>query len=234
MTYNTLEKDYYKALQKITNSLKIKEQASKEELLYLLENNTLPRLKQNSLWIISAISGSGKTTILKQLASVGFCKLPNVTTRAQRAEETENDYVFVDKKTFLAWKLNNLLFHPHKRNGVLHAILKTDIQKLKNKDSFFYLDKSVAASLKLKEALPNNIKFTFLYVLTPTFKELYARITKRENLRKINGEKYLSKKEIFNRFKEEINDMKKSPKLPYIYIVNDSLNRVRKLLNKII
>lgn len=235
MTYKTLEKDYYVVLKTLTSSLENKGKAiSRSELPYFLETSTLPRLKPARRWIISAISGSGKTTILKQFVSAGFHKLLNVTTRPARAGETNSDYIFVDKKTFLSWKRHKLLFHPHKRNGAWHAILKKDIKKLVGKNSSFYLDKSIASSLKLKSYLPQKINFTYIYILPPTFGELYKRILKRETTQKEKGGEYLSTKEIFNRFKEEIDDMKKATKLPYVYVVNDSLSRVKQLLHKTI
>jgi len=132
---------------------------------------------------------------------------------------------------FLLWKRQNLLFNPHKRNGVWHAILKKDIRKLTDRNSLIFLDKSVSSSIKLKRNLPEKVNFTFIYVLTPTFKELYIRILKREALGK-KSEKHLTKKEIFDRFEEEIKDLHKSTKLPYVYVVNDSLKRVERFLNK--
>lgn len=235
MTYKNLEKNYYKMLLNIANYQNIKDKKIiRAKLPYILEEVTLPTIKANSNWIISAISGSGKTTILKQLTSAGFYKLPNITTRPQRSEENDNDYIFINKETFFSWKNRNLLFHPHKRNGVFHAILKKDLEKFKDKNSLIYLDKSVASSLKLINNLPRNTSFNFVCILPPTFQELYKRILKREHLRKTNKEKFLSKVEIFNRFEEEINDIKKSVKLPYVYIVNDSLDRVKKLLERTI
>lgn len=235
MTYKTLEKKYYEALRILASSLGNKEKAvSQSKLPYFLEASTLPKLKSSSRWIISAISGSGKTTISKQFVSLGFCKLLNVTTRPPRAGETSSDYIFVNKGTFLLWKRKKLLFHPHKRNGVWHAILKKDIKRLISGSSSFYLDKSISSSLKLKSYLPQKINFTYIYILPPTFRELYKRILKREILQKEKGKVCLSTKEIFSRFEEEIDDMKKGTELPYVYIVNDSLVRVKKLLHKTI
>ncbi len=232
LSYKILEKDYYKTLRFLSNCLNVKNKSiSDAKLPYLLENKTFLKLKPKSCWIISAISGAGKTTISKQLVSVKFIKLPNVTTRLKRSEEKDGDYIFINKSKFLSWNHKNLLFHPHKRNGVWQAILKKDIEKLKKGKTLFYLDKSVASSIILEKSLPKKVEFTFLYLLAPTFKELLKRILKRESLRR-KKEKRLNEEDILKRFKEEINDMRKSINLPYVYIVNDSLSRVRKLLNK--
>ena len=232
LSYRTLEKEYYKEMHAIAAS--ISQDApiiSNIDLPYFLEKETLAKLKQNSCWIISAISGTGKTTISEQFISRGFKKLPNVTTRPKRPEEKNNDCVFISNSSFTLWKNNGLLFYPHKRNGVWQGILKKDIKKLKNSTSLIYFDKSVESAIALRKKIPKAIDFTFIYLLPPTFKELSIRIQKREYSRK-NYKKALSQKEILKRFKEEIRDMKKSIKLPYVYIVNDYLPRVRKLLKE--
>lgn len=234
LSYKNLEEEYYKALRDIVRSLDIKmKSTSCIKLPYLLENTTLPKLQPQKCWIISGISGVGKTTILKQLTSAGFIKIPNITTRLKRSEEKNEENMFIDNSRFLLLKRLNLLFHPHKRNSVWQALLKKDVKKLIKGDTFLYLDKSVAASITLKKTLPKKVNFTFIYLLPSTFKELYARILKRESLRG-KSEKRLKRKEILKRFKEEIDDMKKSTKLPYIYIVNDSLKRVEKILSNTI
>jgi len=235
LEFKTLEKEYNKTIRDIVLFLNIKKRLlTPRKITYLLEENTLAKLKPNRCWIISGISGSGKTTISNFLNTAKFKKLRNITTRPKRSEENNKEYIFISEKKFLLWKNKNLLFDPHKRNGVWHAMLKKDIKKIENKNTLIYLDKSVASSIALSKILPKKINFTFVYILTPTFKELYKRIIKRELLRRKKEGKYLSKKEIFKRFEEEIEDMKKTIKLPYVYIVNDSLKRVKKILNKTI
>lgn len=231
ISYKVLEKDYYKALRTIAFSLKIKNKSiTKIKLPYLLENATLFRLKPKRRWIISAISGSGKTTISKYLVTANYKKIPNVTTRPRRFGEKFVDYFFVSNSKFLSLKKRNLLFHPHKRNEVWHAIMKKDIGKFNNKKSKIYLDKSVASSLALINSLPKKTDFNYVFILPPTFNELYKRMKKRERSR--DKKEYLSKKQIFKRFEEEIKDMQKSIELPYIYVVNDSLPRVRTLIRR--
>ncbi len=232
MSYRTLEKDYYKVLHTLATHLSPKaNSASKKELPYILESSTSNRLKPNFHWILSSISGAGKTTIARQPILAKFKKLPHVTTRTRRLEEKSNEYICVSNSAFLLWKRKNLLFHPHKRNGVWQAILKKDLKKLTANNSLIYLDKSVSSSIFLQKSLADKTSFTFLYILSPSFKELFRRINKRESLRK-KGEKRLTRKEILKRFGEEIIDMKKTKKLPYAYVVNDSLARIEKVLKE--
>mgnify|MGYP003393691539 CR=1 FL=1 len=230
-SYKTLENNYYKTLQNIANSLNIGNKiTSRIKLPYLLENITICKLHPERRWIMSGISGSGKTTISHLLTNVGFRKLPNIKTRPRRSEEASNENYFVDKETFLSWNKGGLLFNPHIRNGTLHAILKKDLEKLTHKNTLTYLDKSVASALSLVKAIGNDLDFNYVYILTPTFKKLYIRIMKREFLYQ-KDERRLNKKEIFERFQEETRDMEKSIKLPYAYVVNDSLKRVEKILS---
>lgn len=231
-TYATLEKDYSVSLDKIRATLGIiRRRTNSGKLPYELERGSMDRLKPSRVWILSGISGSGKTTISKILDSIGFKKLPNVTTRPRRLREKGSEYVFVDTKTFLAWRKRNMLFHPHKRNAVWHALLKKDIKKLLSRKFRVYMDKSVASSLVLLKEFPRPACITFIYLLAPSFRDLYKRIYSRES---VHGERALSKTEIFDRFEEEIQDMEKARKLPYVYLVNDSPKRVRKIIRRFI
>jgi len=234
-TYTTLEQDYHVALNKIRASLGIvQKRANFRTLPYLLEDGSARKLKPSRVWIISGISGSGKTTVSEVLNGAGFKKLPNVTTRPRRLGEKDSEYVFVDANTFLDWRKKNMLFHPHRRNAVWHAILKKDIQKLQNERRRVYLDKSIASSLALLNAFSRPISITFIYLLAPSFRDLYKRISAREIVRARRGEKALSKGEIFSRFKEEIRDMKNGTKLPYAYLVNDAPERIKKIIKNFI
>ncbi len=231
-SFEKLESDYYKALEILLRHLGNNSAASTRRAIpYSLEKSTEGLLKRSRCWIISGISGSGKTTITKLLDQRGFKRLPNVTTRLRRIGEQSSDCIFVDKPKFMQWLNADKLFHPHRRNKVWQAMRVQDIQKFERGRSLLYVDKSVAGALELVQAAPSVQASMFLCVLPPSFRELYRRISKREGVRKKSGEQHLSKNDILDRFFEEIKDIKKSFKLPYAYIVNDSLERVQKMLD---
>jgi len=72
-----------------------------------------------------------------------------------------------------------------------------------------------------------------IYILPPSFRELYKRISIREQERESNNEKTLSKLEILDRFEEEIADMRLARKMPYAFLVNDNRSRVKKAIAQI-
>ncbi len=234
-TYTTLEKDYGATLGKIGVSLGIAQKRTVSKTFpSLLEKESIKRLKPSRKWIISGISGSGKTTVSKVLEHAGFKKLPNVVTRPRRFNEKNSENVFTDTKTFLKWRKEGLLFHPHKRNGAWHAILKSDIKKLQDGKIPMYMDKSIASSIALLKSLPKSIRITFIYLIVPSFLELYKRICSRETEQAKKGKKALNDKEIFYRFEEEISDMGKVVRLPYVYLVNDSPKRIQRIISKFV
>ena len=74
------------------------------------------------------------------------------------------------------------------------------------------------------EEIPTVRDANFIYLLTPTFDDLYARINAREKSHPTG--RTLSEEDILDRFEEEIEDMRRSVKLPYAYLVNDTLERI--------
>lgn len=224
-----LEAEYNKALQMIARKHGIR--AATPVLAKAIEKKTIGRFRYSNVWFVSGISGSGKSTIVKFLERHGFRRVPNVVTRKKRPEESESDAVFADTATFLKWRKRGLLFHPHKTNAVWHAMRKSDIEKMVRAKNRLYADKSVKSILAIIDAYPRVRDSVFLYILPPSFRELHARLSKRESDKTRRG---LTQRAIHDRFAEEIVDMRRSMKIPSIYILNDSKVRVRKVLNAII
>lgn len=226
---NNIEQDYYKVLKSIA-ARSTPGKPSARELPHILEKASWAHFRKNTRYILSGISGSGKTTIAKILEKKGFKKLPNITTRARRSEEKDSDAVFVTEKVFKEWKRQNMIFHPHRRNKVWQGILKGNLRQFTGRNGKWYADKSVASAIEISKGFPIVSRTTFLYLLAPTFKDLKKRMVKREDERRKRGEKALSRRDILDRFAEEIVDMRRSAKLPYAYLVNDDLKRLKRLL----
>ncbi len=200
------------------------------ELPYKLEKITWHKnAEPPNLIIVSGISGSGKTTSLKHVAELGYKKLRTVTTRCQRLGETEDDAIFVKQEEFDLLVKQNKLFYPHVRNKVSQGILIADLQKLKDNKVRTYADRSVASTRRLIKELP-SISMTLYYMLPPTLKILYQRISEREKANREKSKYCLLDDDILDRFDEEIEDMKLLSDLPYVYIVNDTQKRIKKLL----
>ncbi|HEY4520842.1 MAG TPA: hypothetical protein VJL57_00380 [Candidatus Paceibacterota bacterium] len=223
-----LEERYYGALRGITKSFDISETVAKDDLPTLLEEDTSGRLSHSNIWFLSGISGSGKSTIVKMLEHRGFGRLPNVVTRPRRPEESEQDNVFVDDNTFIQMEQRGELFHPHITNGARHAVLKKDIEHLVGGKHRLYMDKSVRSVARLLKEYPTLRHSTFIYVLPPSFSVLRQRIMERES--EASRTHVLTEANIISRFDEEIQQIEETLAIPYVYVVNDSVNRVKKKL----
>lgn len=227
-TYENLEKEYERVIRELARVLGIDERGSIEDVSRGLEERTSTKLRPSTTWVLSGISGSGKSSIARLLEEHGFTKIPNVTTRPRRQREKETEYVFTDETTFKDWEAQGLLSYPHITNGVWHAMRHVDLENLVKPGMKRYLDKSVSGLMGLSKSLPTES--SLVYVLTPTFKELYERIDKRER----EGARSLEEGEILERFREEIGELEKSKEVPYAYIVNDSLSRVEKIVRPLL
>jgi len=191
---------------------------------YALEDVTRPHLRASDTWFVSGISGSGKTTITKMLEGAGYARLKNVLTRARRPEETDRDNIFIDTPTFVQLENDGALYDPHITNGTWHALQKSDVDALVEGSKKFYVDKSVRSTGVLLDAFPTLTRSTFVYVLPPSFEELWNRISTRER-----GDLRMPEAEIRARPTSlpEIADLKKTIGIPYAYVVNDTLQRVQ-------
>ena len=184
----------------------------------------MPNLTKSRRLIISGISGSGKTTLRKALEKRGFQKIPNVVTRLRRSGERARENIFIDDKTFRCWRKEGRLAMCHKTNGVWHDILQKHLNSIRNSRHLIYFDKSVPSANELIKLLP-DVKFSLIYLLPPSFRLLYDHLKLRE---KDIG---MAKKEIYQRFFEEIHWLKQGAHLPYVYVVNDKIERIVHFIN---
>lgn len=221
---------YYRVLKAIAESLSISK-ADQISIEQALQERTRVRLKTRNHWIISGISGSGKSTISQLFINNGFKKLRNVTTRSKRPDETEEDYIFVNDAEFQRLRHNKKIFHPHITNKKWHGILYADLNGL-NTDERLFLDKSVKSSIAITSELLNVVETSnFVYLLAPSFEDLVKRVLVREQTNQNNS---MSVSDIIDRFNEEIEDMNNTLKLPYAYLINDNEFEINNLISSYI
>ncbi len=219
-TLATLAATYNTSLSKLMTTI-----APESRNLSDLERHTLARLdRQRKICIISGLSGAGKSTVGNILTNARFQKIPNVTTRKKRPNETDADYVFLDEPTFHSWNEQHRFALTKKTNGASHGFLQKHIDLLQQPHEFYYIDKSVSSAIALSKLLPRE-HCNFIFLLPPSFETLYQRVTTREQ-----QEHSLTEADIFARFEEEIHELSRSTALPYAYIINDSLDRVQQIL----
>lgn len=191
-----------------------------------LEELSRNRFKRSNCYVISGISGSGKTTFGKMLEYLSFRKLPTAVVRNRRPEEVQGlDYIFVNESTFRQWEKEGEFLFSHRTNGVFHGFPRSHLAVFKDCQGKFYLDKSIKSVYQLLPYI--YTRSTLIYLLPPSFEELYHRISKREQ----KFSSGLSAMEIISRFEEEIEEFRQSINFPYTYFVNESPDSLLRLLS---
>lgn len=180
------------------------------------------------LFVISAPSGAGKTTIINELHKI----LPEIvfsvsaTTRKKRENEIEGkDYFFISPDDFNKKITNNEFVETQKVFGNLYGTLKSQVEPFVVNDKIMVLDIDVIGALNIKKIYPESV----IIYLDVDYQNLINRLKNRNTESDSEILKRLS------RFNLE-NDLKN--KFDYIIDNNngiqESVNQIYKLiLNKL-
>ena len=133
----------------------------------------------SKIFIISAPSGCGKTTLVREICkSYSFLEQTiSHTTRKIRANELDGkDYLFVNNKEFMT-KVNNKEFIEYQ--NVYDNLYGTSFSSIKSitdsgKDAILEID--YKGMLSIKKSIPSAIS---IYILPPSIQELRARLKAR-------------------------------------------------------
>ena len=135
----------------------------------------------NNFIIISAPSGSGKTTICKYLqkldSSINFSV--SCTTRQKRANEVEGkDYFFITNEEFEK-KINDAKFIEWEQihGNFYYGTLKSTLEKAINEDKRILLELDVKGAMSVKTLYPN--KSLSIFIEPPSVEVLKLRLEKR-------------------------------------------------------
>ena len=135
----------------------------------------------NNFIIISAPSGSGKTTICKYLqkldSSINFSV--SCTTRQKRANEVEGkDYFFITNEEFEK-KINDAKFIEWEQihGNFYYGTLESTLEKAINEDKRILLELDVKGATSVKKLYPN--KSLSIFIEPPSVEVLKLRLEKR-------------------------------------------------------
>ena len=135
----------------------------------------------NNFIIISAPSGSGKTTICKYLqklnSSINFSI--SCTTRQKREYEVEGkDYFFITNEEFEK-KINDAKFIEWEQihGNFYYGTLKSTLEKAINEDKRILLELDVKGAMSVKKLYPN--KSLSIFIEPPSVEVLKLRLEKR-------------------------------------------------------
>lgn len=146
---------------------------------------------KGKLFVFSAPSGSGKTTIVRHLLEQEKLNLAfsiSATSRAPRGEEKDGiDYYFISLKEFKS-KIKNEEFLEWEEvyRDNFYGTLKTEVERIWSQRKHVIFDIDVAGGLRIKKKFPNQTLAVF--VKPPSVDELKIRLKKRktESEKKIN------------------------------------------------
>ena len=146
---------------------------------------------KGKLFVFSAPSGSGKTTIVRHLLKQERFNLEfsiSATSRAPRGEEKDGeDYYFIDLKEFKnKIKGDEFLEWEEVYRDNFYGTLKSEIERIWALKKHVIFDIDVVGGLRIKKKYPNETLSVF--VKPPSVDELKIRLKKRstESEDKIN------------------------------------------------
>lgn len=132
------------------------------------------------IFVISAPSGTGKTTICERLLK----SLPNLkmsishTTRKPRISERDGvDYYFIDKTKFKEMINNNDFIEWAEVYGNFYGTSKNIINELLNSGNDILLDIDTQGAKNIKKIYPESV---LILILPPSIEELKRRLSKRK------------------------------------------------------
>lgn len=135
---------------------------------------------QNSLSIvISAPSGTGKTTIIKEILvqcdDVAFSV--STTTRPRRRGEVEGkNYYFISMEEFCEKRDNGEFLEWAEVHGNFYGTLKKEIDRIKSIGKIPIFDVDVQGSRSLKSKMPDAV---FIFIIPPSLEILEERLRNR-------------------------------------------------------
>ena len=160
--------------------------------------------KRGRLFVISASSGTGKTTLAKELLKEDKNLVQSVsyTTRQPRPKEIQGkDYFFVTREEFLQKKKKNGFLEWANVFGKFYGTPKKEVDEhlKRGRDVLLLID--VQGAKKVKKTRPNAV---FIFLTPPSREELKRRLKKRgtESPQEINHRYKVATTEL-----KELNDM---------------------------
>lgn len=135
--------------------------------------------REGIIFILSAPSGTGKTTLVKGLRAIyPAIKLSvSSTTRVRREGEVHGrDYYFVDAEKFARMKANGDFAEWAKVHGFFYATPRRPLDQCVREGRDILLDIDVQGAKKIKRKYPRAVS---IFLLPPSWRELQRRLARR-------------------------------------------------------
>lgn len=137
--------------------------------------------KMGKVVIVSAPSGSGKTTVVNHLLESFDCFAFSVsaTTRAPRGTEKDGEaYYFISEAEFRR-RIEAGAFVEHEQvyNGVFYGTLKSEVDRIWGMEKVILFDVDVKGGVSLKKYFGEDA--LSIFIKAPSIKEIRRRLEKR-------------------------------------------------------
>jgi guanylate kinase len=135
--------------------------------------------REGILFILSAPSGTGKTTLVKGLRAVcpEIKMSVSMTTRARRSGEKQGrDYYFVKAAKFTAMKAKGDFAEWARVHGFSYATPRRPLDRCIRRGRDMLLDIDVQGARKIKRNYPQAVS---IFLLPPSWRELERRLARR-------------------------------------------------------
>lgn len=176
------------------------------------------------IFVITAPSGTGKTTLLKALLESDSRLRFSIsyTTRPPRPEEIPGkDYFFVTPAEFQRLRARDALVEWVKQFGHEYGTSREWVQETLISDADLIFDLDCRGARAMKKAFPQA---TLIFILPPSLEALKQRLKSRGDM---------TPTELAQRLKEGLAEFKKVQGYDFI-VINDDLSRALKQLRAII
>lgn len=180
---------------------------------------------KGKIFIVSAPSGCGKTTLCKKLLKdkLKLNQSVSITTRSsRRGERNGADYFFVSAEEFIRMIDAKELLEYEENFGCLYGTPRKAVEELLNKGKNVLLSIDVKGAINVRKIYPQNS--VLIFVMPPSMEELKKRLESREAD---------TAKSISNRLKIAKQEIACKDRYDYI-VVNDRLDAAYKKLKEII
>lgn len=135
--------------------------------------------REGVIFILSAPSGAGKTTLIRRLMKVfpGMALSVSYTTRACRSREVPGrDYHFVAKKIFVGMRARGEFAEWANVHGFLYGTPRRALEQNIRRGRDVLLDIDVQGARKIKRQYPPAVS---IFLLPPSLQELEKRLSLR-------------------------------------------------------
>ena len=181
--------------------------------------------KNTNLFIISAPSGAGKTSLVRSICRSCDFIVPSIsfTTRKKRDSEiSDRDYYFISQKEFDQKVINNEFLESQKVYGNYYGTGIDETSNLLENGKDVILEIDYKGMMRIKQIFPLAIS---IYIVPPSVESLRERLG-------VRGQD--TDEVIKNRMRSSIHELAYSKFADYV-VVNDNFKKAnRELLNIII